>query len=152
VPLDRQWIFPEAPTSGRALGLTAALAAPAVGALIGGLTSMHNPPPLTPPVPGQPLTLPNLGNPAKGAAIGAGIGLAVTIPVAVALLRHHRDFFVEGGAPTDMILERPLDFEGDRIASVAPSDRTPAADPTSRPSSTTKAVDVPGASVAYLCL
>jgi hypothetical protein len=127
VPLDRQWIYPEAPGPGRALGLTAAFAAPAIGALVGGLTSFHSPPPLTPPVIGQPLTLPNLGNPVKGAAIGAGIGFAVTIPVTVALLRHHRDFFVGEGAPTDVILQRPLDFEADRIASAAGDGRIEAA-------------------------
>jgi hypothetical protein len=127
VPLDRQWIYPEAPGPGRALGMTAALAAPAIGMLVGGLTSFHSPPPLTLPVIGQPLTGPNLGNPVKGIAIGAGIGLAVTIPVTVALLRHHRDFFVEGGAPTDMILERPLDFEADRIATAVHDVQTEAA-------------------------
>lgn len=53
VPLDRQWIFPEAPSSGKAFGLTAAFAAPAVGALIGGLASRHSPPPLSHPSPGR---------------------------------------------------------------------------------------------------
>ncbi len=116
VPLDRQWIYPEAPGAGKALGLTAAFAAPVAGALIGGLASQHNPPPLTPPVIGQPLTVPNLGNPVKGAAIGAAAGFAVAIPVAIALLRHHHDFFVEGGVPSEMILEEPLVLEEDRIA------------------------------------
>lgn len=116
VPLSRQWIFPEAPTSGKALGLTAAFAAPMAGALIGGLASRHNPPPLTPPVPGQPLTLPNIGNPAKGAAIGAAVGFGITISVMAALLRHHRDFFVEGGLPSEMILNEPLTLEEERIA------------------------------------
>jgi hypothetical protein len=116
VRLDRQWIYAEPPGPGRALGLTAALSAPVAGALIGGLTSMHSPPPLTPPVPGQPLAAPNLGNPVKGAAIGGAIGLAVTIPVTVALLRHQRDFVVERGAPSEMILESPLVLEQDRIA------------------------------------
>jgi hypothetical protein len=127
VPLDRQWIYPEAPGPGRALGVTAAFAAPAIGALVGGLTSFHSPPPLTLPVPGQPLTAPNLGNPVKSAAIGAGIGFAVTIPVVVALVRHHRDFIVEGGAPADMILARPLEFEADRIATAVRDAETEAA-------------------------
>jgi hypothetical protein len=127
VPLDRQWIFPEAPGSGKALALTAALAAPVVGAVIGGVSSQHSPPPLTPPVPGQPLSLPSLGNPVKGAAIGFGIGLAVTVPVTIALLRHHHDFYVEGGLPTDMILETPLVLEEDRIAKAVPGDRSEAA-------------------------
>jgi hypothetical protein len=116
VPLNRRWIYPEAPSSGRAAGLAAALAAPVAGAMLGGFTSMHSPPPLTLPVPGQPLTPPNLGNPVKGAAIGAAIGFGVTIPVTVALLRHHHDFFVEEGVPAEMILARPLELEEDRIA------------------------------------
>ncbi len=120
VPLARQWIAPEPPGPGRVLGLTAAFAAPVAGALIGGFTSQHSPPPLTPPVPGQPLTLPDLGNPAKGAAIGGAIGLAVTIPVTLAILRHQHDFFVEGGLPTEMTLERPLALEEDRIAAALP--------------------------------
>lgn len=114
--LDRRWIYPEPPSAGRRAGLTAALAAPAVGALIGGLASMHSPPPLTPPVPGQPLTAPNLGNPVKGAAIGFGAGLAVTIPVTVSILRHHKDFFIDDGVPSEMILEAPLALEADQIA------------------------------------
>jgi hypothetical protein len=116
LPLDRRWIYPEAPSGGKAAAFAAAFAAPVVGALIGGLASRHSPPPLTLPVPGQPLTLPNLGNPAKGAAIGAAIGMGVTIPVTVALLRHHHDFFVEEGVPAQLILPGPLELEEDRIA------------------------------------
>jgi hypothetical protein len=116
VPLDRRWIYPEAPSGGKAAAFAAAFAAPVVGALIGGLASRHSPPPLTLPVPGQPLTLPNLGNPVKGAAIGAAIGMGVTIPVTVALLRHHHDFFVEEGVPAELILPGPLELAEDRIA------------------------------------
>lgn len=116
VSLDRRWIYPEAPSGGKAAAFAAAFAAPVVGALIGGLASRHSPPPLTLPVPGQPLTLPNLGNPVKGAAIGAAIGMGVTIPVTVALLRHHHDFFVEEGVPAELILPAPLELEEDRIA------------------------------------
>jgi hypothetical protein len=125
--LDRQWIYPEPPSSGKRAALIAALAAPTAGALIGGLSSMHSPPPLTPPVPGQPLTAPNLGNPVKGAAIGFAAGLAVTIPVTVSILRHHKDFFIDGGVPTEMILEAPLALEADQIAGL------PANDPVGHP-------------------
>ncbi len=120
VRLDRRWIVPEPPGPGRMLALGAAVAAPVAGALIGGLTSRHSPPPLTPPVPGQPLTLPDLGNPVKGAAIGGAIGLGVTIPVTFAILRHQHDFFIEGGLPTEMTLERPLALDEDRIAAAVP--------------------------------
>jgi hypothetical protein len=120
--LDRQWIYPEPPSAGKRAGLIAAFAAPAAGALIGGLSSMHSPPPLTLPVPGQPLTAPNLGNPVKGAAIGFAAGLAVTIPVTVSILRHHKDFFIEGGVPSEMILEAPLPLEADRIAGLPATD------------------------------
>lgn len=146
VLLPRQWISPEAPGPGKALGLTAALAAPAVGALIGGLTSMHKPPPLTPPVIGQPLTLPDLGNPVKGAAIGASIGFGVTIPVTIALLRHHQDFFVEAGSPTEMILEQPLMLDPDRIAAAIPLPGTVAVAFPRRPPAlrTCYTPDVPG--------
>ncbi|HEY6307049.1 MAG TPA: hypothetical protein VI488_11405 [Candidatus Angelobacter sp.] len=150
VPLDRAWIFPEAPGSGKALGLAAALAAPVAGALIGGLTSMHKPPPLVPPVPGQPLTLPNLGNPVKGAAIGAAVGFGVTIPVVAVLLRHHRDFYVDGGLPAEMILERPLALEEDRIATAIHQEGTLAVNPLPRPLSTTPIADLPGASGAIV--
>lgn len=114
--LDRRWIYPEPPSAGRRAGLTAAFAAPAAGALIGGLASMHSPPPLTLPAPGQPLTAPNLGNPVKGAAIGFAAGLAVTIPVTVSILRHHKDFFIADGVPAEMILEAPLALDADQIA------------------------------------
>jgi hypothetical protein len=120
--LDRQWIYAEPPSAGKRAGLIAAFAAPTAGALIGGLSSMHSPPPLTPPVPGQPLTLPNLGNPVKGATIGFAAGLAVTIPVVVSILRHHKDFFIEGGVPSEMILEAPLTVEPDQIAGLPASD------------------------------
>jgi hypothetical protein len=125
--LDRQWIYPEPPSAGKRAALIAALAAPTAGALIGGLSSMHSPPPLTPPVPGQPLTAPNLGNPVKGAAIGFAAGLAVTIPVTVSILRHHKDFFIDGGVPSEMILEAPLALEADQIAGL------PASDPVGHP-------------------
>jgi hypothetical protein len=155
VPLSRQWIYPEAPSSGRALGWTAVLAAPTVGALIGGLTSFHGPgplPQLTLPAPGQPLPplpQPHLGNPVKGAAIGAGIGFAVAIPVGIALLRHHHDFYVDGGAPSDMILERPLDFEADRISAAATSHQTLAGIETPQSSSANLPVEVNDCSLAY---
>lgn len=128
--LDRQWIYPEPPSAGTRAGLIAAFAAPAAGALIGGLASMHSPPPLTLPAPGQPLTTPNLGNPVKGAAIGFAAGLAVTIPVTVSILRHHKDFFIDGGVPSEMILEAPLSLEADQIAGLPASvPRGPAPSP-----------------------
>ena len=120
--LDRQWIYPEPPSAGKRAALIAALAAPTAGALIGGLSSMHSPPPLTPPVPGQPLTAPNLGNPVKGAAIGFAAGLAVTIPVTVSIWRHHKDFVIESGVPAEMILEAPLTLEADQIAGLPAGD------------------------------
>lgn len=119
--LDRRWIYPEPPSAGKRAGLIAAFAAPGAGALIGGLASMHSPPPLTLPAPGQPLTAPNLGNPVKGAAIGFAAGLGVTIPVTVGILRHHKDFFIDDGARSQMILAAPLALEADQIAR-APSD------------------------------
>ena len=66
----------------------------------------------------------------KGIAIGSGVGLAVGGAVALVLLFHSHQFFVDSGAPMQMTLSAPLTLASDQIAT---SNRVAQANPTPVP-------------------
>ena len=120
------WKDPGGKRGGAALGFAAGGAG--AGALIGHFaansqsTTITNtlPPNCGVPTPGcmnptsQSLTIP--GSSAKGTIIGAAVGGAVGAVVSIALLTTTHNFFIDAGAPVEMVLQQPLTLKLDEVA------------------------------------
>ncbi len=61
------------------------------------------------------ITTPVFGTQAKDAIIGAGIGGAIGAVSSMALLFSAHQFFLDVGAPVDMVLEKPLSLEEKQV-------------------------------------
>jgi hypothetical protein len=123
------------PGNGRSIG---AFALPAAGAGIGALighfaantspNSISNPPGCT-GAPPECLTASVPGSAAKDTIIGAGIGGIAGGVTAFALLFGTHNFFLDVGAPVEMLLEHPLTLEEDQVAqAVQQSEQHPVAE------------------------
>jgi hypothetical protein len=98
-----------------------------LGALIGHFASNSQsttitntlPPNCGVPTPGcmnptsQSLTIP--GNTAKGTIIGAAVGGTVGMVASIALLVNTHNFFIDVGAPVEMVLQHPLTLPQDEV-------------------------------------
>lgn len=52
----------------------------------------------------------------QGAAIGSGVGLGVGVVAAILLWKHAKNFVLDVGSPLDMVLQRPLLLDKERVA------------------------------------
>jgi hypothetical protein len=91
-PAGTEGIGLQTPRHGTAAAV-AAVATPATGALIGAAASG-----------------------VRGAVMGGAIGVAAGGVLALVLLTRSHDVFMGTGAPVDMLLERPLTLDSDRVA------------------------------------
>lgn len=126
-PEGYAWKDPGGKRGGAALGF--AVGGTGVGALIGHFAANSQsttitdtlPPSCGVPTPGcmnptpQSLTIP--GNSAKGTIIGAAVGGAIGAVVSIALLTTTHNFFIDAGAPVEMVLQQPLTLKQDEVTS-----------------------------------
>ncbi len=74
------------------------------------------------------------GSPGKSTVIGAAVGGGIGIAAMFALLFHTHNFFLDVGAPIEMVLPRALTLEGDEVADAArDSTQRPASEPAPGP-------------------
>jgi hypothetical protein len=114
------------PGKGGAIGAFAAPAAGAgLGALIGHATANTQPQTITSTLPpgctGPPpgCLSSSVSAPAsagKDTVIGAAVGGAIGAVVSLTLLLHSHNFFLDAGAPVEMILQQPLVLADDQVA------------------------------------
>ena len=62
------------------------------------------------------VTTPVFGTKGRDTAIGAGVGMAVGAVASFALLASSHHFFMDAGAPVDMVLTQPLPLEQNRVS------------------------------------
>jgi hypothetical protein len=117
------WKDPGGKRGGAALGFAAGGAG--VGALIGHFAANSSPSTITNTLPpgctGQPpeclsssVTAP--GTTAKGTIIGAMVGGAIGGVASLAVLATTHNFFIDAGAPVEMVLQQPLTLRQDEVA------------------------------------
>jgi hypothetical protein len=114
------------PGQGRVIGAFAAPAAGVgLGALIGHATASTQPQTITSTLPpgctGPPpgCLSSSVSAPAsagKNTVIGAAVGGAIGAVVSLTLLLHAHNFFLDAGAPVEMILQQPLVLANDQVA------------------------------------
>jgi hypothetical protein len=113
------------PGPGRTIGFLVLPAAGAgLGALIGhsvgqpqsSVTSNFPPGCTGPPPYCTPVSMPVFGTQGKDTVIGAGIGGAIGFVASLALLSSSHHFFLDAGAPVDMVLTQPLTLEQNRVS------------------------------------
>jgi hypothetical protein len=74
------------------------------------------------------------GSPGKSTVIGAAVGGGIGIAAMFALLFHTHNFFLDVGAPIEMVLPRALTLEGDEVADASRApEQHPAAEPAPGP-------------------
>jgi hypothetical protein len=95
-----------------------------VGALIGhsvgkpqsSVTSNFPPGCTGPPPYCTPETTPVFGTQGRDTAMGAGIGIAIGAVASLVMLSSSHHFFLDAGAPVDMVLTQPLTLEQNRVS------------------------------------
>ena len=135
------WKDPGGKRSGAAFGFAAGGAG--VGALIGHFAASSNPTTITNTLPpgctGQPpeclsSSVTALGSTAKGTVIGAMVGGAIGGVAALAVLATTHNFFIDAGAPVEMVLQQPLTVKQDEVsAALQESEEHPVAQQTVSP-------------------
>ncbi|MGA2345891.1 MAG: hypothetical protein ABSF93_07775 [Candidatus Sulfotelmatobacter sp.] len=101
------------PAAGAGLG---ALIGHSVGKPQSSVTSNFPPGCTGPPPYCTPETTPVFGTQGRDTAMGAGIGIAIGAVASFAMLASSHHFFLDAGAPLDMVLTQPLRLEQTRVS------------------------------------
>ena len=101
------------PAAGAGLG---ALIGHSVGKPQSSVTSNFPPGCVGPPPYCTPTTTPVFGTQGRDTAMGAGIGIAIGAVASLVMLSSSHHFFMDAGAPLDMVLTQPLRLEQTRVS------------------------------------